>query len=108
MNVMPQPWALNLSVPKTVPISSPVLSFGMDDILHKPLDFSLNNQQILQNNCHRQVFNSFSSKHINSCLTSSHQAHTVTSRDVQQTVKNGLVCRKNHESTESTACGSVD
>ena len=53
-STMPQPWALNLSVPKVKTSPNSIRSFGIDDILHTPLDYShtgfnFQNYQAFQN-----------------------------------------------------------
>lgn len=105
---MPQPWALNLSIPKLPTTNaSPIRSFGIDDILHKPLDFSQGSLQQLQHNL-RHVHSSFPFKYMNNYMANFHQTHTVTSRDADQTGKIEPTCQENPESGKSTPTGSSD
>lgn len=104
---LPQPWALNLSVPKVPPNPAPVRSFGIDDILHKPLDFSQGSLQQLQQNL-RHVHSSFPYKYMTNYMANFQQTHTVTSRDVEQTDKIEPTCRENPESSENAPTGNGD
>jgi hypothetical protein len=86
----------------------PVRSFGIDDILHKPLDFSQSSLQQLQHNL-RHVHSSFPYKYMNNYMANFQQTHTVTSRDVEQTDKIESTCRReNPESSESAQSGNGD
>ena len=60
-NPLPQPWALNLSVPKIKTSPNAIRSFGIDDILqNSPLDYSqtgINLQQYQAFHNHLQLTN---------------------------------------------------
>ena len=106
--MVPQPWALNLTIPK-VPanplVPPPVRSFGIDDILHKPLDFSQNSLQQLQQNL-RHIHHSFPYKYMNNYVANLHQSHTASSRDLaEKTEKTDSTCR---DKTGSAQSGSGD
>lgn len=85
----------------------PVRSFGIDDILHKPLDFSQGSVQQLQHNL-THVRNSFPYKYINNYMANFQQTHTVTSRDMEQTDKIEPTCRETPESSENAPAGNGD
>lgn len=79
----------------------PVRSFGIDDILHKPLDFSQSSLQQLQQNL-RHIHHSFPYKYnMNNYVANFHQTHTVTSRDVEQTDKTESTCKEKDDGAQA-------
>jgi len=111
---LPQPWALNLSMPKMMPGTivppPPVRSFGIDDILHKPLDFSQTSLQHLQHNL-RHIHHSFPYKYMNGYMANYHPqtiTHTVTSRDEIDSDKIETACQSRSVGEENPKTGSKD